>query len=403
MPDDKREEDLLLEVQKAYEKREIKPYFQPLYDAVSRKIVGAEALARWIKEDGSFVMPGEYIPILERTDAIWELDWYMLKEVCIALREQMEKGIPCVKISVNFSRKHIDDKDFATKLCSIVDSYEISHSMIQIEITESALVNNKSGEIEAFANAIRNAGFKVAIDDFGCGLSSLSTVKDVSVDTLKIDRSLMSRNCQDEKEKIVLESILEFAHRLKLTTVAEGVETEEQLGFLRTCGCHQIQGFLFAKPMPKEEFWQHCVSETENEVKDDILDIQSQATAIGLLLEAVYTRYPLIIYINLTRDSFYMMKHEDISNKSGAMSGSYDESICGASHTMHPDDKEKFVNTFGLEGMMKAYHNGKKAVSLTVRQLGDDNVYHKMEITNYFVKNPSVDDVLVISMSRNLE
>lgn len=217
------ESDVMERIQLAYKNREIKAYFQPQYDAVTGKIVSAEALSRWIKAYGTFVMPGDYIPQLEQSDAIWELDWYMLEEVCISLNEQKKRGIPCVRISVNFSRKHITDGEFTNKLCEIVDKYSIEHKMIEIEITESAMVDSTPEELDCFVNSIRREGFSVAIDDFGCGLSSLSTVKDVSSDTLKIDRALLSHNCEDEKERIVLESILDFAHRLKLVTVAEGV------------------------------------------------------------------------------------------------------------------------------------------------------------------------------------
>ncbi len=395
--------DILSEVKEAYEKREIKAFFQPQYDAVTGKMVSAEALSRWIKDDGTFVMPGDYIPVLEQSDAIWELDWYMLKEVCISLNEQKKQGIPLVKISVNFSRKHISDKQFAKKLCEVVDRYSVEHRMIEIEVTESAMVDSTTKELEDFVDAIRKEGFTVAIDDFGCGLSSLSTVKDVSVDVLKIDKALLSHNCEDEKERIVLESILNFAHRLKLITVAEGVETHEQLGFLRTCGCKLIQGYLFAKPMCQKDFWDRCVTDTQINESEDILSIQSEASATQLLLDAIYTRYPLILYINLTKNSYYMMMYENYTSTSCISAGAFDECIVHASTTMHPDDQEMFRKTFCLENQMAAYERGEKYISLVSRQLGDDNVYRRVETTNYFVKNPSVDDVLVISLNNNLD
>ncbi len=396
-------EQVLEQVKEAYKKREIKAFFQPQYDAVTGKIASAEALSRWIKEDGTFVMPGDYIPQLEQSDAIWELDWYMLEEVCISLQEQKNNQIPCVKISVNFSRKHISDVNFMKKLCEIVDKYDVEHNMIEVEITESAMVDSTPQQLEEFVDAIRKEGFAVAIDDFGCGLSSLSTVKDVAVDTLKIDRALLSRNCEDEKERIVLESILNFAHRLKLVTVAEGVETMEQLGFLRTCGCKLIQGYLFAKPMPKQEFWNLCMTDTQKNISEDILSVQSQASATQLLLDAIYIRYPLILYINLTRNSYYMMMYENYTATSCLSAGRFDECIVHASTTMHPDDQELFRKTFCIENQMAAYERGEKYISLVVRQLGDDNVYRRVETTNYFVKNPSVDDVLVISLNHNLD
>lgn len=396
------ESNVLSEIEQAYKNREIKVFFQPQYDALSGKLIGAEALTRWFKADGTFIMPGSYIPLLEQSDAIMDLDWYMLKEVCIALTEQIAQGIPCVPISVNFSRKHLLNEHFTDKLCSIVDSYSIEHRMIEIEITESALVDSTK-LVEEFVNAVRMKGFTVAIDDFGSGVSSLSTVKDISFDTLKLDRSLLSKNCEDEKERIVLESIINFAHRLKLITVAEGVETEEQLGFLRTCGCNIIQGFLFAKPMPMQDFWEKCKTETQKTLSEDILTIQPHSDAVQLLLDAVYTRYPLIIYINLTRNSYYMMAYENYTSTSCLSSGRFDECIIHASTTLHPDDQEAFCKTFCIENQMAAYERGEKYISLVTRQLGDDNVYRRVETINYFVKNPAVEDVLVISLNNNLD
>lgn len=400
---EKGEKQILQEVRQAYEKHEIKAFFQPIYDALSGELVCGEALSRWIKEDGTMVMPGEYIPVLEASEAICDLDWYMLNEVCRALKEQAEEGIPCVKVSVNFSRKHIPDETFINKLCNTTDAYGISHKLIQVELTESALIDNSMEQVGAFVGKIRNEGFSVAVDDFGTGMSSLGMVKDVAFDTLKIDRSLLNRNCEDEKERIVLESILDFAHRLKLVTVAEGVETAEQLGFLRTCGCKQIQGYLFARPMPEEEFRKACKAEAKRETEQDILHVQSQASAVQLLLDAVYTRYPLIIYINLTRNSYYMMKYDGFTATSCVSAGAFDECIIHASGTMHPEDAELFRQTFCIENQMAAYERGEKYISVTVRQLGDDKVYRSVEVTNYFVKNPSSEDVLVISLSHNLD
>ena len=399
----KDEKQVLSEVRQAYEKHEIKAFFQPIYDALSGKMVCAEALSRWIKDDGTMVMPGDYIPVLEATEAICDLDWYMLNEVCRALKEQKELGIPCVKVSVNFSRKHIPDHGFAGTLCEITDAYGIAHELLQVELTESALIDNSMEQVEAFVKKIRREGFSVAVDDFGTGMSSLGMVKDIAFDTLKIDRSLLNRNCEDEKERIVLESILDFAHRLKLVTVAEGVETMEQLGFLRTCGCKQIQGYLYAKPMPVEAFWETCKSDAKKELEEDILHVQSQSSAVQLLMDAVYARYPLIIYINLTRNSYYMMKYDGFTATSCVSAGAFDECIVHASGTMHPEDAELFRQTFCIENQMAAYERGEKYISVMVRQLGDDKVYRRVEVTNYFVKNPSSEDVLVISLSHNLD
>ena len=250
---------------------------------------------------------------------------------------------------------------------------------------------------------IRNDGFNVAIDDFGSGLSSLSLVKDISANVLKIDRSLLSGNCENEKERIVLESIFSFAHRLKLTTIAEGVETREQLGFLRTCDCRLIQGFLFAKPMPEKEFGEACSQRFCDSYNEDILITQPRASVTNLIMEAVFTKFPLVIIANLTRNSFYMTAYENFSSTSCPSTGVFEELIEHGTATMHPDDRKLFSTTFSIANLMDAYRRGEKYVKIVTRQLGDDGVYRKVETTDFFVQNPSVDDVLVVTLCQNLD
>ena len=395
-------EELLPRVKEAMQNHELKVYYQPQYDAITNKLVGAEALVRWVQPDGSTIMPGSFIPLLEEDNTIVELDWYMLREVCAFLKRQMDEKIHSVTVAVNFSRKHIYEEDFVERLCTTVSEYNVQRRMIEVEITESAFVD-QSEKIAEWIEKIRAAGFRVAIDDFGSGLSSLSFVKDISVDVLKIDKSLLSRNCEDEKERIVLESIFNFAHRLKLTTVAEGVETREQLGFLRTCSCKVIQGFLFAKPMPEQDFSEICKKDENVGEMEDILLVQAPSSTTQLLLEAVFTRYPLVIFSNLTRNSFYMMAYENFTARSCPSTGVFEELIAHGASSMHPEDQELFRNTFSISNLLSAYERGEKFVSIVTRQIGDDGIYRRVETTDYFVKSPSVEDVLVIALCHNLD
>ncbi|MCM1157707.1 MAG: EAL domain-containing protein [Bacteroidales bacterium] len=399
---EKTEEEFCAEVRQAMKNHEFNVYYQPQYNAITNRLNSAEALVRWIKPDGTIVMPGEFIPRLEKSEMILELDWYMLRGVCAFLKKQKEEEVHSVPVAVNFSRMHIYEESFLEQLCEIVDGSGVSRKLIEVEVTESAFVD-QSKQIAELIKAIREDGFRVAIDDFGSGLSSLSFVKDISVDVLKIDKSLLSRNCEDEKERIVLESIFNFAHRLKLTTVAEGVETREQLGFLRTCDCKLIQGFLFARPMPEEKFWEACINDVQTEEAEDILLVQAPSSATQLLLEAVFIRYPLVIFSNLTRNSFYMMAYDNFTSRSCPSTGVFDELIAHGASTMHPEDQDLFRNTFSISNQLAAYNRGDRFVSVVTRQMGDDGIYRRVETTNYFVKNPAVDDVLVISLCHNLD
>ena len=387
------------EIRAALDNKEMTAYYQPQYDALASQLKGAEALVRWIKPDGTVIPPLSFIPVAEETDLIMDIDWYVTELVCRTLEKQ--NLMPQFPISVNFSRKHIQEEDFAEKLAALVDRYELPHPLLEVEITESAMVGNE-GKLLSWIEAIRKAGFRVAIDDFGSGLSSLQFVKDIPADVLKIDKSLLSHNCEDEKERIVLESIFSFAHRLHMKTVAEGVETKEQLAFLRTCDCYKIQGFLFARPMPEEEYLALCMVHKAAEEPADILQLQSPASAVNLLLEAVFRRYPLVIFTNLTRNTFYMMAYQNFTTTSCPSTGVFDELIEHGAASMHPEDREIFSTTFNREKLISDYKSGVQTLRLVTRQLGDDGIYRKVETVDYFVKSNYSEDVIAITFCENL-
>ena len=389
-------------IKKALTEKEIKVYYQPKHNAINGKVQGAEALARWQMSDGVMISPGMFIPLLEELGLITELDWYMLRETCAFLAEEIKNGRNVVTVSVNFSRFHAKEPKFAERLAETVDSFGVPRKLIEVEITESALAFD-GVDIIKFVRTISDAGFEISIDDFGSGLSSLNFVKDVPASVLKIDKSLLSGNCENEKERIVLESIFDFAHRLKLTTVAEGVETKEQLGFLRTCGCELIQGFLFNKPLPEDDFREALKNSAEMPQTEDILLTLPPASATQLLLNAVFKRFPLVILSNLSRNSFYMMAYDSFSTRSCPSTGVYTELIVHGASTMHPEDKQLFSDTFDVEDQIRSYENGQRERAVVTRQLGDDGVYRKVETTNYYMKNPASEDILAITLSRAVE
>lgn len=381
---------------------ELTPYYQPKVNAVTGKLEGAEALVRWIRPDGAILSPAMFVPRLEENRGILELDWHMLRKTCDFLRRLKADGVHRKAISVNFSRIHVYEDDFVPTLVRTVDEYGVPHRFIEVEITESALVDRPE-RIIALIDDIHAEGFRVAIDDFGSGLSSLSFVKDVQADVLKLDKSLLSHNCEDEKERTVLESIIAFAHRLHLTAVAEGVETKEQLGFLRTCGCDTIQGFIFGKPMPEAEMRAQFERGGVQSEAEDILVTQASASATQLLLDAVFCEYSLVIMANLTRNSYYMMEYQNFTQTSCPSTGAFDELIYHGSLTMYPDDQEKFRTAFSRENLFAAHARGDKKVCAVTRQIGDDGVYRTVQTTDYFVKSPSSEDVLIIALCHNVD
>ncbi|MBR5164840.1 MAG: EAL domain-containing protein [Ruminococcus sp.] len=387
------------EIRAALSAGELTAFYQPQYDTITCQMKGSEALVRWIKPDGTVISPFFFVPVAEGSDLIMDIDWYVCELACKTLEKQ--NFMPQFPISVNFSRRHIQEDNFAEKLSALVDRYELPHALIEVEITESAMIGNENALLP-WITSIRSAGFKVAIDDFGSGLSSLQFVKDIPADILKIDKSLLSHNCEDEKERIVLESIFTFAHRLHMKTVAEGVETKEQLGFLRSCDCNRIQGYLFAKPMPEEDYLKVCTEHKVIEEATDILQAQSSAGTMSLLIDAIFRRYPLVIFTNLTRNSFYMMAYENFTTTSCPSTGVFDELIVHGASSMHPDDRELFSTTFNRERLIEENKNGVQTIRLVTRQLGDDGIYRRVETVDYFVKSNYSDDVLAITLCENL-
>ena len=376
------------EIMDAMERHEICGYYQPKYDATTGKLAGAEILARWIKPDGSLLLPQCFVPVLETCEAINTLDWLMAEEACRTIKDLGENAIP---ISINFSRYHIREADFSARLSGLLQKYGIDPALLEIEITESALIDENEHILE-WINQIHALHLKVALDDFGSGLSSLQFMKDMPIDILKIDKSLLNGNCATDKERIVLESIFYFANRLNLDTVAEGVETEEQLGF------------FFARPMPGKDFIALCRNNAVKKAESlDILEFQTPVSATQLLLSAIFQKYPLVIFANLTKNSYYMMSYDNFTTKECAGTGKFDDLIRGAALTIHPEDRESFVRTFDRENLLKIYRSGTKAAGVRIRQMGDDGMYREIESMDYFVKNPSSNDVLVINFSGAIE
>lgn len=242
----------------------IKVYYQPVMRSLSGTLCGLEALARWEDPEKGFISTGIFIPALEDSRQISKLDMYMIEHVCQNYRERVNRGEPVVPVSFNLSRIDFFTCEVLEELNRITDKYCVPHYMLNVEITESVFVHDFrkiSEEIDNF----HKAGFQVWMDDFGSGYSSLNVLKDYSFDELKIDMEFLAHFT--EKAKSVIESTVRMAKKIGVRTLAEGVETKEQLNFLKSIGCEKIQGYYFGKPMPYDNVVerikeQHWVTET---------------------------------------------------------------------------------------------------------------------------------------------
>ena len=243
------------ELQEGISKEQFKVYYQPVIDTKTGKIASAEALIRWIHPDKGFISPALFIPALEENGHISELDFYVLKKVWQFINDRCENNKFVVPISVNLSWMDFYDEIMMEKILKEMDRFRENgrEHMARFEITETsyaAIKENRSGILESLR--IKNA--KILLDDFGSGFSSFGMLQDYDFDILKIDMSFIRKIGENPKTKSIVHSIIGMAHEIGIKTVAEGVETEEQVSFLRQSGCDYIQGYYYSKPLPEEEF-----------------------------------------------------------------------------------------------------------------------------------------------------
>lgn len=239
------------EMRSALEKHEFQMYLQPKIAIDSGKIIGAEALVRWVNNDKIKYYPDEFIPVFEANGFICELDLYMLEEACLCLKRGIEKGYTMIPISVNQSKVLFYRTNYLESLKHILDIYQVDPSLIIIEVTESITINNVNG-IKKIIQGLHELGFKVSMDDFGSGYSSLNVLQKLDIDELKLDRDFLMADHQGFKQKKVIESVVNLAKELNISTVSEGVETDDQLSYLKSIHCDIVQGFYYSKPIPYE-------------------------------------------------------------------------------------------------------------------------------------------------------
>ncbi len=243
------------DMDRALANREFQVYLQPKISTSQEVLGGAEALVRWIHPTEGFIAPNRFIPIFEKNGFILKLDDYMLEEIARVQAEWLAQGRKLVPISVNVSRAHFTREDLAEHICAIVDKYQVPHSVIELELTESAFFDDKKVLLNT-VQKLRKAGFPVSMDDFGAGYSSLNSLKELQIDVLKIDADFFRGADVEERGLLIVSEVIDLAKKLNMKIVAEGIESREQVEFLTEQECDLIQGYFYAKPMPVAEFAQ---------------------------------------------------------------------------------------------------------------------------------------------------
>lgn len=244
---------ILSKFNRALNDREFFVMYQPKVEIKSHTLMGAEALVRW-RNGNDYILPAQFIPVLEKDGCICSLDYYVLEEVCRLQRRLMDAGIDPVKISVNFSKRHLANNRLVGEIAEIIDRCEVPHRFIEVELTESEDYHNHNA-MKSVVDDLSKLGIKTSIDDFGTGYSSLGMLRTLQLDELKIDRSFIPAGKYDTgKQMLMLKGVIDLAKSLGLTIVAEGVETPEQLELIELMGCDIVQGYIFDMPLPESVF-----------------------------------------------------------------------------------------------------------------------------------------------------
>ncbi len=387
---------------------EFKVFLQPKFSVHGGELVGAEALVRWIEADGNMMFPNDFIPLFERNGFIVEVDKFILQETCKAIDSWMQKGMGGLSVSVNCSRLNLNNPYYVDGVIAIADKYNVSHDLIEIELTESVAIENKNS-IEKLFDDLHSAGFKISIDDFGAGYSSLGMLKDLHVDTLKMDRSFFADGNNKRRGDMLIDSIVKMSHNLGIYVVAEGIEKSDQVEMLKTMNCDVVQGYVHEKPMPLHEF--------ESKYCDIMKKNAAQNTAnlplIHSINDAKYASnlVPCGILIVESDENFKIIEaNESFFSIVGYTKEEVRETFNNHSLSLiHPEDRDFVINQFTdyinnnptgifdlvcrvshksekyktvqVEGRLSVNENGINRVYLTVSDI-DEHAKNKVELKN---------------------
>lgn len=248
-----REKEIENKMYRALKNHEFVIYYQPKTDLKTEGVTGAEALVRWQDRPGHLVPPMDFIPLFERNGFIIDLDYYIFEEVFKFIRKTIDEGRRPIPVSLNVSRAHIYEPDFVEKLMKIKEKYDIDTKLIELELTEGTFLSDQY-MILKLMKELKELGFKISIDDFGSGFSSLNMLKDLPIDVLKLDKEFFPKGDMDERVKTIFVNVVRMTKELNIIPLTEGVETKEQAEFLREVGCVLAQGYYYSRPLPEADF-----------------------------------------------------------------------------------------------------------------------------------------------------
>lgn len=369
----KKQRQLLSELEHALKNHEFCFFLQPKCNSMTRAIVGMEALVRWNHPTRGCVPPSEFMPLLESTGLVTQLDQYIWESVCKTLHKWQESGSNLVPVSVNVSVVDIVNLDVPQIFSNLVEKYQLEPKLLLAEITETMLAENAS-LVESTIQGLHRKGFSVMMDDFGSGYSSLNMLKDTNVDAIKLDMKLIDMNQQNRSKGVqIVESVVDMAHRLNLPIIAEGVETPEQVSMLQAADCLYTQGYYFYKPMPVENAEALLAQPNSEDYWDMRRDLMrrdlmrhdrrvpvsdSEQTALALQAYQIFADNVLeLSLLNLSTGEYRVIKRDPRLPGAGSDTEEDFAAYCERMVTnkvIHPDDAEMFTDQTDLEALRSA-------------------------------------------------
>ena len=244
--------EILSTIDTAITNGELIPYYQPKVNSTTGEVSGAEALVRWKKPSGLIIQPDQFVPIIERSGQIIQVDYFMYKEVFKFISQRIKAGLKVVPISINVSRQHFKKLDIINYVKQLQQEYQIPPKYVEFEITETVCMVDTAKAMK-FIRTFHDMGFKVSMDDFGSGYSSLYLLSELPIDIIKMDKCFLQTDSLEKKERVIISNIINMTHQLDITTLCEGVETSQQSDFLKSVGCDIQQGFYFSRPVTGDQ------------------------------------------------------------------------------------------------------------------------------------------------------
>lgn len=354
----KEQRQLLSELERALKNHEFCFFLQPKCNSMTRAIVGMEALVRWNHPTRGCVPPAEFMPLMESTGLVTQLDQYIWESVCETLHKWQESGSNLVPVSVNVSVVDIVNLDVPQIFSDLVEKYQLEPKLLLAEITETMVAEN-AAMVENAIQGLHRKGFSVMMDDFGSGYSSLNMLKDTNVDAIKLDMKLIDMNQQNRSKGVqIVESVVDMAHRLNLPIIAEGVETPEQVSMLQAADCLYTQGYYFYKPMPVENAEALLAQPNSEDYWDMRRDRRapvsdSEQTALALQAYQIFADNVLeLSLLNLSTGEYRVIKRDPRLPGAGTDTEEDFAAYCERMVTdkvIHPDDAEMFTDQTDLE------------------------------------------------------